>query len=334
MKNNKKILFISIGIVFLLIILLSIVFSFMDKKNNMQNENIAELPVAPIENKETEISVYYLDTVTNKLVFENRKLKLKEKATNLDELSSNVQIIFDSMKQNTKLHNAVSVIPENLKIISAEIKEDNLLKLDFSKEYYELDEIKQIFLRSGIVWTMTELPYIKNVAIYIEGKPITKGNGEIMGMLNRENIILNPTISPEKIELEEVVLYFSDEEELKLVPEIREIQAKQSQSLETQIVEQLILGPKKEGHFQTVPPETKIRNIKTEGGICYVDLSNEFISKHTGGSTAEIFTIYSIVNSLTEVKDVKKVQFLIDGEKVATYKGSLDISKPLAKKEF
>lgn len=333
MKNNKKILFICIGIVFFVIVLISIIFAFKDRDKNKDTIPMLDLSDTSIKNEMTDINIYYLDTVTNQLVSENRKIKLKE-TSDLMELSTNIQVIFDTMKQSPKLHSATSVVPKNIQVISSEIKQDNTLKIDFSKEYYELDEVNQIFLRSGIVWTMTELPYVKNVMIYVEGEPITKGNGEPIGMLNRENILLNPVISPEKTELEEVVLYFSDEEELSLVPEIREIQAKQSQSLENQIVEQLILGPKEKGHFQTVPPETKIRNIKTEGGICYVDLSNEFISKHTGGSTAEIFTIYSIVNSLTELKDVKKVQFLIDGEKVTTYKGSLDISKPLAKKEF
>ena len=36
----------------------------------------------------------------------------------------------------------------------------------------------------------------------------------------------------------------------------------------------------------------------------------------------EKMTIYSIVNSLTELKEIDKVQFLIEGEKVKEFKGN------------
>lgn len=41
----------------------------------------------------------------------------------------------------------------------------------------------------------------------------------------------------------------------------------------------------------------------------------------------EKLTIYSIVNSLTEVNTVNKVQFLIEGEKINEYNGDMDFSK-------
>lgn len=325
MKNNKKILFISIIFVFLCITIISVVISLKYKYNNKVSQNSSE----NFQNEMNSLNLYYLDTTTNQLVFENRKLNISN-----SKLDEDVKTIFQAMKQPSKLSNTSPVIPENVNILSSEITQDAILKINFSQDYNKMNEVEEIFFISGLVWTMTELPHIENLIIYVDGQPITKGNGEPMLILNRKNIVLNPTISPDKIEPEEVILYFSDEEELTLVPEIRKIQVKQSKTLETQIVEQLILGPKDESNFATIPSETKIRNIKTEDGICYVDLSSDFINKQTGGSTSEVFAIYSIVNSLTELQQVNKVQFLIEGEKVSDYKGNLDISKPLAKKEF
>lgn len=57
-------------------------------------------------------------------------------------------------------------------------------------------------------------------------------------------------------------------------------------------------------------------------------MSGDFVVKHTGGSVGEWFTIYSIVNSLTELDNIKKVQFLIEGEKQQDFKGHMDFSKP------
>ena len=43
-------------------------------------------------------------------------------------------------------------------------------------------------------------------------------------------------------------------------------------------------------------------------------------------------TVYAIVNSLTELDDIKKVQFLIDGQKVENY-GSVIFSEPFERNE-
>ncbi|MBR1443360.1 MAG: GerMN domain-containing protein, partial [Firmicutes bacterium] len=71
-----------------------------------------------------------------------------------------------------------------------------------------------------------------------------------------------------------------------------------------------------------------------EEGICYVDLSSEFISKQAGSHNTDEMTIYSIVDSLTELENVKKVQFLIEGEKVNDLNGRVDLSKPFERDEI
>ena len=41
-----------------------------------------------------------------------------------------------------------------------------------------------------------------------------------------------------------------------------------------------------------------------------------------------MLTVYSIVNSLCELDEVEKVQFLIEGEKQIEYKGHIEFDKP------
>ena len=99
-------------------------------------------------------------------------------------------------------------------------------------------------------------------------------------------------------------------------------------------MDELIKGPQTKGNLATVPSETKVRNIMTQDGICYVDLSSEFVSRHSGGKDKELLTIYSIVNSLTALDDVSKVQFLIEGEKQEEYKGNVEFGQPFEPKEI
>jgi len=130
-----------------------------------------------------------------------------------------------------------------------------------------------------------------------------------------------------------VHLYFSNAEGTKLKLEVRYIpmtDAKKSVNhLAGVIVKELINGPLEAGLKPTIPKGTALRaTVKISKGIATVDLTKDFVDKHPGGETAEKLTIYSIVNSLTELKDVEKVKFLIGGKQQADYKGNFQFDMP------
>jgi hypothetical protein len=61
-------------------------------------------------------------------------------------------------------------------------------------------------------------------------------------------------------------------------------------------------------------------------GTIYLDLSEEFVSMHRGGSGEELATILSIVDSLTyNLPEIRRVRFLVGGEERDTYKSHLDL---------
>ena len=94
------------------------------------------------------------------------------------------------------------------------------------------------------------------------------------------------------------------------------------------VIDELIKGPEDSNLYQTIPPETKLLGIQIKDKIAYVDFSEEIRTKHWGGSTGEIMTMGSIVNSLTELEGIEKVLVLIEGETQDTLVGHLDISEP------
>ena len=63
--------------------------------------------------------------------------------------------------------------------------------------------------------------------------------------------------------------------------------------------------------------------------VAYVNFSKEFRTKHWGGTTGESHTIYSVVNSLTELDGIDKVQFLLDGDNMDSLAGHMETSEPL-----
>ena len=69
-----------------------------------------------------------------------------------------------------------------------------------------------------------------------------------------------------------------------------------------------------------IPNETKVNKAELKNDIVYLDLSKEFIEKHINGEKEETVTIYSIVNTLTELTEVNGVKILIDGEEDKAFK--------------
>jgi spore germination protein GerM len=138
-------------------------------------------------------------------------------------------------------------------------------------------------------------------------------------------------LSGEKeVETREMVLFFISEEDDLLHKEEREITL--DSTLEHQIerlIKELILGSE-QGLLSPFPPETKIRGIYiTQNRIVYVDFSSEFQTGHPSGSSAEISSIFSVVNSITyNFKTIKKVFILVNGTEQETLAGHIDLRRP------
>lgn len=134
----------------------------------------------------------------------------------------------------------------------------------------------------------------------------------------------------------EVVLYFSDDQAMYLVPEKRNITIEEEASdevLATSIVKELIAGPRNKELNATIPAEAKILSVKIKEGVASADFNKELQSKHWGGSTGESMTLNSIANSLTELDSIDKVELLIDGKKVESLAGHWDTTIPLERNE-
>jgi len=126
-------------------------------------------------------------------------------------------------------------------------------------------------------------------------------------------------------------LYFSDSQAMYLVPEKRKIS--QIPSLARQAVIELIKGPENTDFYLTIPEGTQVNEVYIADDIVYIDLSEEIFKNHPGGSSGELMTVYSIVNTLTEIPPIKGVQILVGGNEMNSLVGHIDISMPLLRDE-
>ncbi|HAV42708.1 TPA: hypothetical protein DCX15_01645 [bacterium] len=130
-----------------------------------------------------------------------------------------------------------------------------------------------------------------------------------------------------------MTLYFTSAKTPILVGESRRFKEIPSNVLEGAklALEELIKGPMEEGLILTMPQETKLRELYLAEDVAYPDFSYEFVKNHWGGTSGEIITIYSIVNTLSlNFDEIKKVQILVEGREIPTLAGHLDTSRPIS----
>lgn len=127
-----------------------------------------------------------------------------------------------------------------------------------------------------------------------------------------------------------VTLYFPSYAEGKLRAEPRALaMASNPADRIREIVLALIEGPK-QGTGGALPASAEVRGVfLTADGTAYLDLSSGATADFNPGIESETLAIYSVVDSLaTNLPEVKKVQFLVQGQEVDTLDGHADLTAP------
>ena len=237
------------------------------------------------------ISVYYVNTAETKVEVHDQYLNTKTSEEQLEETMT-----------------FLSTTPEKL--------------INVDKAYSELSVTTEVLVRAAVVRTLTQLSNVKYVTITVEGSQLYDNAGELVGWMNAEQFINNDGNEINTYELVKVKLYFANADGDKLIAAYREKHYSTNTPLERFVVEELIAGPSGqiEGLYPVINPETKIINILTKDGICYVNLDSSFLTVVNNVSTE--VAVYSIVNSLVELDNINKVQILVNGEVPSTFSNS------------
>ncbi len=204
----------------------------------------------------------------------------------------------------------------------------SLAKVDLSKEFYHEESIYDILAVASIVKSLCSVQGIDQVLITVEGQPLLTTDGSELGILKESDVVFDADALMQ--DESNITLYFSDLNAEYLVPEIHQIKVRRGESLEKLVMQALINGPQSTRNSPTVPPETKILSIETKDSVCFVNLSSDFIARNSVGLSAERLIVFSIVNSLTELSGIDKVQFLIEGEKKDVYQ-HMTINEPITR---
>ena len=111
-----------------------------------------------------------------------------------------------------------------------------------------------------------------------------------------------------------ISLYFQNKDTKELQIETRLIDSKELlNNPYDKLITLLLEGANSEQLESTIPKETTLIGTVLENNCLKINLSKEFVERQEGDVIAKINSIYSIVNTVTELNEVSSVKIMIDG---------------------
>ncbi len=204
-------------------------------------------------------------------------------------------------------------------------EEQNIASLYFSSSYTEEERVTEILYRAALTYTLTQVEGIDGIELYVNEAPLQDQGGKLVGTLTVDSFSREVGKGLEHTTLR---LYFATADGSHLAEEERDVVYRSGVSLERLVMENLVEGPETEGLLSTLPANLKINSISIQEGVCYLNLGENFNTEAL--NIRDEIILYSVVNSLSELSGVSKVQFLINGESTVLFRESISLGSPFS----
>ena len=254
--------------------------------------------------KTESVKFYYAVKGNLGLEIENRSVEYK------DDKSKYVNTLKELIEGPSDTNKFETSISKDTKVLGVIVEGENLT-VDFSKEFNVFSgSMHEAAVVSSVVDTLLQFGELKKIRIHVEGKELIAPSGEPYGFM--DFIDFNIGNMAEK----EITLYFADSQAMYVVPEKRTVYVSKDISdaeFYRIVIEELIKGPDTENLYRTIPEEVGVEYVELEGDLLKVDFSQEMHTEHWRGAAGESMTINSIVNTMTEFGNIRRVMPTVDG---------------------
>ena len=110
-----------------------------------------------------------------------------------DKIKEIINTLTIESKNSNYINNKLKpIIPKNTRLLNISI-DNNLLKIDFSKEFLNINKENEEKLIESLIYSLTELENIDNIMIFIEGEILTNlpNSNKILPILLNRNYGIN-----------------------------------------------------------------------------------------------------------------------------------------------
>lgn len=259
--------------------------------------------------------LYFMNEDGTGIVSEQHEMRYRDN----DEMARS---IIDRLRKGPASSKLGRIMPRDTKLRSIGFSDDGSAVVDFSQSFLTDDASKNVLSVYAVTKSLCSAGIVSSVLVTVNGNGITNRDGNLLGYIAASDI--NLETEEYQSEMRSVTLYFSSRSDGKLVKEERTIKITDQQPIEQYIINELIKGPSDKRLQAVLSRHTVLISVDVEDNICYLNFKSSFLKDNSGGSVHENQVIYSIVNSLTELQTIGRVQFYMDGRRIDKF-GDFDM---------
>lgn len=255
--------------------------------------------------QEEMLTLYFPDAQRRYLVRETLRVEAMD---NTDKPAYIVQSLLDGRSRGQ----LTSCIPAETELLDISV-ENGICTVDLSSEFQsglELSFAAERMAVYSIVNSLTELPEITTVDLWVAGAPIERlYRMELLSGISRDESLLS---TPASKDLLDVTLYPACAGDGLLAAVPHYLQLDEEHTTAELLINALFSFEGKNGLQSCVPLGTKLLSLRIEDGACVVDLTGEFLD---GCSNAEEETlaVRSIVATMCALPEINSVEILVEG---------------------
>lgn len=269
----------------------------------------------PLQEGERAYQIYYLNSGATKLIAQEYRTRTEETDLLVEELMTAIQNVPTDLDCQTVLTDKV--------IYRGAERTDKVLYLYFDNNYTSMPSYREVLCRAALVKTLTQVDSVDHVSIYCGEQPLMGVDGIPIGMMMASDFV-DSISDVNAFENAELTLYFTDESGEHLFSEKRMVVHDMNTSVQKVVVDELIKGPESKRLRPTLDSKVKLLNVTVNENICYLNFDGSFLN-----STPEVkdyIPIYSIVNSISELSGVSRVQISVNGSQDVMFRESISLN--------
>lgn len=272
------------------------------------------------EHQGTPVDISYINKNETKLVKEKHYLEGADTKQKIVEVLTLLCTVPDNKELRATLTSGINVVTYAL--------DGEQVTVSLSEKYRDIPRTTEVLTRAAIVRSLTAIEGVSCVMLTINGEPLTDTLGNAVGVMTADMFVDNAGTKVEEEDTKVTLrLYFANAEGDGLIAVNRELTHNadvSNVSMEKLVLEQLIKGPASDETYPTINPATKVLSVTVQDSVCYINFDSA-LETAINNVTTDV-TIYSIVNSLSELSNVNKVQFSIDGDSDKRFRDKYDFS--------
>lgn len=241
-------------------------------------------------------------------------------------LRDDTEALFAAYFSGPESSSLESPFPRDTGVVSWSIK-NNSLELVMNEAFAALSGVELSIACACISQTFLEVFSVRQVVIRAEHSALDGNNSITMtadNLLLKDDVVdrLYPTLT----------LYYMDEEARYLIGQEISVDFAVETEIISFLINQLSAQPEDSDLIPAVPSGSKLLKATVNDGVCILDFSEEFETQCFDSTEAQRLTLLAIVNTLTQLDDIRYVEFSVEGNLLAHY-GQLTITGALVADE-